>query len=300
MPVLLSVAGLLVIGLAALGWLRWRQEREVAGTWHSLADDSSGERFRTEMVDGLPGPARRYLLHAIEPGTPLSRSVRLTMSGAIRMNRDGDLLPMESEELLAADRGYVWRARLRMAGVPIRGHDVYVDGEGRMRWWLAGLIPVVRADGPGLSRSAAGRLLAETALFLPSMLLPSRGARWEPVDDSTAVVRLETHGEEAEITLEVDGAGRLERLTVPRWNSDPDNGPVGYLPFVSEDFEDERTFGGFTIPGRFRGGWRLGEEGEFPFFYPVIEDAEYPGASGSDPRDPRSFERHRGPGTTAQ
>lgn len=266
--------------VSGIGFLVWRrsQDRQVQAAWDELQDTGNNQRFDAEMVADLPEPARRYLLRSIEPGTPLSRSVRLTMVGSIRMSRDGDLLPMQSEELLTAEHGYVWRARIEMGALPIRGHDVYVDGAGRMRWWLAGFVPIVRADGPDVSRSAAGRLLGGTALFLPGMLLPSRGARWEAVDGSTAIVRLEAHGEEAAITLEIDQDGRLERMTVPRWNSDPDIGTVGYLPFVGDEFEDERTFGGYTLPTRFRAGWRLGEEGEFPFFYPVIEGAEYSGA----------------------
>lgn len=271
---LTSVALLTVAGIGLLLWRRSR-ERRVQRAWNDLETPAPAERFDPAMVVDLPDPARRYLLHAIEPGTRLSRGVRLTLTGSMRMSRDGGLLAMESEELLTAERGYVWRARIQMGALRIRGHDLYVHGEGRMRWWLAGLIPVVRADGPDVSRSAAGRLLAETALFLPSMLLPEAGARWKAVDASTATVRLEAGGEEVDITLVVDPQGRLRRLTVPRWNADPDIGPVGHLPFVSDEFEEERTFGGYTIPTRFRAGWRLGEDGEFPFFYPEVEEAEY-------------------------
>jgi len=271
---LTSVALLTVAGIGLLVWRRSR-ERRVRQAWTDLEAPASSERFDPAMVADLPEPARRYLLHAIEPGTRLGNSVRLTMSGSIRMSRGGNLLAMESEELLTAERGYVWRARIQMGALRIRGHDLYVHGEGRMRWWLAGLIPVVRADGSGVSRSAVGRLLAETALFLPAMLLPDRGVRWEAIDASTATVRLEAGGEDAEINVTVDREGRLRRLTVPRWNADPGVGPVGYLPFVSDEFEEERTFGGYTLPTRFRAGWRLGEDGEFPFFYPEVEEAEY-------------------------
>ena len=45
--------------------------------------------------------------------------------------------------------------------------------------------------------------------------------------------------------------------------------------FPGDGFEAERTFGGFTIPTRFRAGWRLGEAGEFPFFHATIEGARY-------------------------
>jgi len=99
------------------------------------------------------------------------------------------------------------------------------------------------------------------------------------VNASTAVVHLEADDEETDITLQVNREGRLQRMTVRRWNADPEVGPVGYLPFVSEDFADERTFGGYTIPTRSRAGWRLGDDDEFAFFFPLVEEAEYPGSS---------------------
>jgi hypothetical protein len=225
------------------------------------------------MVDALPAPARRYLLHAIAPGTPLAASVALTMSGSIRLSREGRSLPTSSVEMLAPPRGYIWQARTWMGPLPIAGHDLLVGERAEMRWWAAGLVPIMRASGAETARSATGRLLGES-IFIPSVLL-APDARWEAVDDAHARVRLRAGAEEVELTLEVDADGRLRRASFPRWNGDPRNGPVGYLTFVSDGFEAERGFGGYTIPTRFRAGWRLGEEDEFPFFFATIEDATY-------------------------
>lgn len=276
-PVLLVVSALLVLGAAILHVFRLRAERRVGALWR-LLDESAGvadpSRFDPGMVEGLPEPARRYLLHAIEPGAPLATSVRLTMPGSIRLARHGDPLPMKSEEILVPARGYVWRARVGGGLMRIRGHDRLLDGEAEMRWWLWGFVPVVRASGPDVSRSAVGRLLAGS-IFLPCQLLPCRGARWETVDDSTARVRLDAHGEEGVLTLCVGPDGSLQRMSFPRWNSDPKNGPIGYVPFGSDRLCEERTFGGYRIPTRFRGGWRLGEDEEFAFFFGHITEAEY-------------------------
>lgn len=274
-PVFVGAAFVLLLALGALFLLRKREERRVVELGHALATANGGERFDPGMVEELPEPARRYLLHVLEPGAPLASSVRLSLPGSVRMSRRGDPLPLQSEETLAAGRGYVWTARMKTGPVTIRGFDAYADGEGEMRWWLAGLLPVVRKDGQDVSRSAAGRLAGGSALFLPSTLLPSRGADWDAVDDTTVRVRIPVRGEAYEITLEVDPEGRLTRMSYPRWNSDPNNGPVGHLPFVSDRFGDECTFDGHTLPTRFRAGWRLGEEDEFPFFFVRGAEAVY-------------------------
>ena len=45
------------------------------------------ETFEPTMTRGLPEPARRWLGHAIAPGTPLWGSVELTMHGRIKLGR---------------------------------------------------------------------------------------------------------------------------------------------------------------------------------------------------------------------
>ncbi|MCA9738989.1 MAG: DUF6544 family protein [Gemmatimonadota bacterium] len=262
-----------VLGAAtALGVaLRLLREGQAARAWDALDGHASPQVFDVSMVEGLPEPARRWLLHSVAPGTPLASSVTLTLPGTLRLARDGDPLTMTSEERLDPTRGYVWRARVRMGPVSIRGYDLYVDGRGEMRWWLAGMVPIVRASGPDLDRSAAGRLLGES-IFVPTVLLPARGARWDAVDDERVRVRVDDGHEALTLTLTVRPDGSLARVDFLRWNSDPKNGPVGPLPFATE-LSDDRDFGGYTIPTRLEAGWRLGKAEEFRFFTARVTDA---------------------------
>ena len=239
------------------------------------ADRAGGVgHFDPDRLRGIPECARRYLLHAIAPGTALATSVRLAMRGSIRLSPSAAAFSMSAVETLAPPRGYVWEASVRRGPLVLSGFDAFVDGRGEMRWWLAGIVPVVRAEGEALARSALGRMVGE-AVFLPSVLLPSEIVRWTDIDDRTAAVRFSAHGEEVELALELDPDGRLVRLSFPRWNADPRNGPLGYQPFVCDNLTGERCFDGYTIPTRYRAGWRLGSENEFPFFFATIEGADY-------------------------
>jgi hypothetical protein len=121
--------------------------------------------FTSEELDGLPEPARRHLTQAITPGTPLATSARLRMRGRIKIGR---WLPFRARQVLDPHHGFVWAART--AGM-ITGSDRYVDGAGGMDWKLAGLVTVLHADGPDVSRAAAGRAGAE-AIWVPTALLP--------------------------------------------------------------------------------------------------------------------------------
>ena len=51
------------------------------------AATATAETFDPAAITGLPEPARRWLSHAIAPGTPLWSSVELTMNGQIKLGR---------------------------------------------------------------------------------------------------------------------------------------------------------------------------------------------------------------------
>lgn len=264
---LLPVAA--VGGVLGLWAARVRQEQALEPLWRELQAPGAAETFDPAMVKGLPAPAQRYLRRAIAPGTPLARSARLTMHGTLRLSPGGDALPMRAEQVLAPPAGFVWRARVGRGAMRVRGYDRFGHEAGAMRWWMLGLVPIVRADGADVTRSAAGRLAGE-GVMVPSMLLPGRGAAWEAVDDSTARVRMTVGGEPVVTTLRIDADGRLRQASIQRWR----DAASGYVRFDVE-LSAERTFGGYTVPTHLRAGWRLGEADEFPFFDATIDSVEY-------------------------
>ena len=226
------------------------------------------EMFQPEMVDDLPEPARRFLLRAIAPGTPLATSVELTMHGELRLDPDRDPVPFVAEQTLAPPEAFLWEARTRAGLVRIRGFDRYEAGEGEMRWKLWGLIPVVRAKGTDVTRSAARRLAME-AVLVPSVLVPGGGVTWEEVDENRALFRMTVGEEPVETMLEVDPEGRPVRASAMRWSERA--GP-GYEPFVVE-LSGELTADGYTIPAQVSAGWSLGRENAFRFFEATLDGA---------------------------
>ncbi len=95
-----------------------------------LWDFASTDEHRFDGVDlrRLPKVAQRYLEHSIAPGTPLASAVRLRMHGEIKLK---SWHPFSAEQVIRWDRGMIWRASVRMHGIPIRGSDALVDCVGR-------------------------------------------------------------------------------------------------------------------------------------------------------------------------
>jgi hypothetical protein len=232
---------------------------------------SGHTQFPPSGFDNLPESAQRYLQHAIAPGTPLALPVRLRMHGEIKMRR---WLPFRADQIIRSDRGMIWQATAQIFGMTIRGYDRLIDGEGMMRWKLRGIIPLISAQGPDITKSAAGRLKAES-IWLPSVLCNS-DVRWTEPEPSRLNATFAVLDDAEPIELTIDDAGRLNSFKLSRWGN-PGRGPFRRVAFGGL-VEAHGTFNGYTIPTQMRTGWyfgteRFGQDGAF--FRVTIDDAEY-------------------------
>lgn len=232
---------------------------------------ASSRPFDSAALDRLPEAAARYLRHAIAPGTPLASAVRIRSHGEIRLKR---WFSFEADQVVRWDRGMVWQATARVFGAPISGSDRLIDDEGQMRWNLLGVVPVVRAGGADISRSAAGRVNIES-IWLPSVLC-AEDVQWAQLSPQRVSAVFTAHKETAYLELEVDAAGRIQSMRMPRWGN-PAGEPFHYVDFGGWA-ESEGEFGGYTIPTRVRIGWFFGSErfeAEGEFFRATVDAVEY-------------------------
>jgi hypothetical protein len=229
--------------------------------------------FTEEELKGLPPAVARYLGAAIAPGTPLVPTVRLTMRGSIKLGKWW--LPFRARQRLAPHGSSVWAARVAAV---VSGADRYVDGRGSMRWKLFGLFPLVRADGPDLSRSSAGRFGAE-AIWVPASLLPRFGVTWIQDDDFSITATFRKGEVDMALHIALEDDGRMRSVHFERWG-DPDNSGTFRLAPFGVDVTGYRMFHGLTIPRAGRGGWfhgtRRWAEGEF-FRYAITSLEPAPG-----------------------
>lgn len=220
----------------------------------SLSLPPSGSPFASDALHGLPAAVRRYLTASIAEGTPPYRAARFAMRGEIRLG--SRWIRFTGQELLAPRDGFLWTARTRIG---ISGSDHYVAGAGAMSWKLLGLVPVLRAQGPDVSRSARGRATGEAA-WLPTALLPAAGASWEDAtDDAHLTARVVTDGHETALDLVVGGDGRLRSVGFDRWG-DPDDAGTFAVHRFGMDVAEYGTFGGLTIPVAGLAGWHHGSD----------------------------------------
>ena len=219
----------------------------------------------------LPEAARRCLKHAVAPGTPLARAVRLRMHGEFRMKQ---WYPFAAEQVIRGDGQMLWQARIGYHGLPITGFDSVLGGEGAMQWKLLGFLPLAEVSGPQVTRSAIGRIEGES-LWLPSLLC-GEDVAWSADNSSQVHARFGMRGEKADLSLEIAEGGGIKSILYPRWGN-PEGEAFHYAPFGGI-VEAEGTFGGYTIPTCLRVGWYFGTprfESEGEFFRVTIDDARY-------------------------
>lgn len=152
------------------------------------------ETFDPTKLGVLPVGARQYLQHAICAGTPLATAVRFRMHGEIKLK---GWSAFEAEEVINWDQGFIWQAKMTMRGLHIRGEDTVTHGKGAMRWKLLGVVPLVNASGPDITRSAAGRMNVES-LRLPSVLA-YRHVSWGEREPLHPRASFSAHGETADL-----------------------------------------------------------------------------------------------------
>ena len=228
--------------------------------WTALAHGSPGEpaTFDPATLADLPPPAQRLLGRALPSSVALTTTVELSMEGEIRLG--GRWFPFTAEQILSAGKGFVWSPVVGGRLVRFVGADLLTADDARMDFRFHGVIPVVRADGPDIRRSAQGRLAGETVAWLPQALTPQLGAQWTPVDDERAVVTLDAAGSDIDVTVVVDGDGRIRRAGLDRWNGSAE--PPRLEPFGASVDSGFTASNGVCIAGRGAAGWDFGTDGE--------------------------------------
>jgi hypothetical protein len=213
-----------------------------------MAPTTSAAAFSLAMLNGLPEPVRRWLTHAIAPGTPLCCSAVFRQHGQIKV---GFWQRYEADWVLCPPHGFVWAAATRLGPLPVSGFDRYSRCSGEMSWRLWGRIPLVTAQSPDVTRSARGHLAGEFC-FVPAAALAT-GVSWEGLDHDPAA-SVDTDGHASQVTITVGETGALTRVDVPRWGR-PDRKPFGEHLFTGLLDGPQVRFGGFTIPASARAGW---------------------------------------------
>ena len=224
-----------------------------------------------ESIAELPQPVQRSLRHSGIVGRNIPTAVRLRQEGQIRKGPDSRWLRFTAQEEYTLDPPrFHWRAALKIAGLTL-GHatDSLLDGQGRMRVRLLGLLTVVDEAGPEMDQGTLMRWLNETMWF-PAVWATS-AVVWEPIDEMSAVASVSTGDLSVRAEFRFDNDGRLIDFRADRYR---DIGSGFEMTPWSTPLTEHSLFDGIELPSSGSAVWIL-EEGDLEYIQIRLREIQY-------------------------
>lgn len=285
---LLFVLSLLLLVLLPLSILHliWRsRQRQARRNWQALytIDPGRPPAFDPASIRDLPEPVQRFFLHTIKPGTPLYQSAEIMLRGEFsfgpRENSSGTSVSnyqaLLARQVLRAGTGMIWEAKIGSGLTLWQGSDGLIDEYSWTQFAWRNLFPVALIQrNRDHYRSAAGRMLAESAFWTPTVLLTLPGVRWEAHDAQSIVATISHRHLTVSVTLKLNGQGQPIDVSFLRWSNANADKIYRLQPFGGY-LSDFREFDGVMIPTQIEAGNFFGTADYFPFYKVQVEQLRW-------------------------
>jgi hypothetical protein len=207
--VIIGVAVVFVVGWAGLK-VRPAPFAPYGGPAGEPAADAPAELGTVPVPSDLPAPVARFYRELY--GDALPRFDTVVLSGRATLRIMGVTLPARWRFVHDVGDAYRHEIVATWFGLPLlRVDERFVDGAGRMR------LPFGTEQGPAVDQGANLALWAE-AMWFPAALATDPRARWEPVDDVTALLRIPFGDERETLVARFDPrSGLLDTLEAMRF-----------------------------------------------------------------------------------
>ncbi|MBK9184250.1 MAG: hypothetical protein IPM83_14345 [Ignavibacteria bacterium] len=256
---IIFVAAALIIGIAFVwGYWRWATRTEtLRSKLYGAMQSPIPATYDPHELDSLPSCVQRYLRLVLVPGQPIIREVYLEHEGEMDMSQD-KWVPFTSKQYISTrEPGFIWDARIAMfPGIHVHVHDAFVDGKGLLHASVIGLITMMEQSGSAFDYGEYLRWCAESAWY-PTVLLPSQGASWQPLTDTSARVTFKNGSLTATLTVTFSPDGLMSTIRAEDRGREV-NGTVVPTPWEGR-WSNYIRMNGMLVPGTGEVAWILKE-----------------------------------------
>ncbi|MBK7577928.1 MAG: hypothetical protein IPI24_10915 [Ignavibacteria bacterium] len=253
------VVAALIIGIVyAWGYYRWATRTEsLRSKLYGTMQSPIPATYDPHELDSLPSCVQRYLRLVLVPGQPIIREVYLEHKGKMDMSQD-KWVPFTSKQYISTrEPGFIWDARIAMfPGIKAHVHDAFVDGKGLLHASVIGLITMMEQSGSAFDYGEYLRWCAESAWY-PTVLLPSQGASWQPLTDTSARVTFKNGSLTATLTVTFSPDGLMSTIRAEDRGREV-NGTVVPTPWEGR-WSNYIRMNGMLVPGTGEVAWILKE-----------------------------------------
>ncbi|MDF0598584.1 DUF6544 family protein [Psychromarinibacter halotolerans] len=262
----MGVLTIVGIGAAAL-LLALLVARARFGAFVAGFEAKLGRTRPVPVTDRLPPRVREFAQRCDASADDIAARVHLTQLAELQREPGGPWYWLEARQTIATgEPGFVWEGWRPFCGTTkVRVVDSFVNGAGRLRVQILGLVRIIEAKGADVDRGEAMRYLAELP-WAPDAILGNPSVSWRMEDEDHAVATLEAAGGPVSVRFRFDGAGDIvEFFAKDRPKLQPGGGVVlcdwrGY-------FRNYRMIGTRRIPS----------EGEVGYVEGGVYDAYFQG-----------------------
>lgn len=205
--------------------------------------------------DRLPAAVHGLALRLGADQEAQRSSVHLTQSGRMKPPGAASWMSFRATQTISTTEcAFDWRARGGPFGV-VSARDALADGEGRFDVMALGIVPISRVEhSAALVRGELMRYLAELP-WAPDAILLNAGLRWRVDGPDTIAVSAGDGETGAEVTLSLDGEGRVLQAFAP---DRPRSATAPTLPTPwRARFSDYRRHDGMWLPFAGEVAWEI-------------------------------------------
>jgi hypothetical protein len=234
--------------------LRAAYEADVA---RGLARAGVAQPITEADLAPLPPPVQRYLRTTGVVSLPRVRYFHARMHGRIRSGADARWMPIIAEQynFFDGEPQRLFYMNASMFGIPLQGFHRYVGRSASMLVKVAGIIPVVNASGPDMTKAETVTLLNDMSIMAPSTLIDPR-IEWEAIDDRTVRATLTNAGQSIRAELEFNAAGDLTNFRSGDRQKSSEDGASMTPARWSTPIGGYRSFGPFRLASHGEGRWQ--------------------------------------------
>ncbi len=162
------------------------------------------------LPDGLPAPVARFFRKVYGDRVPLIDSAVISGKAVLRIK--GITLPGRYRFIHIAGQGYRHYIEATFFGIPVmKVNEHFLDGRARLE------LPFGVFEGEQVDQAANLGLWAES-MWLPAILINDPRARWEPVDDETALLNVPFEDDYQQLLVRFDpDTGLLRSMEAMRF-----------------------------------------------------------------------------------
>ncbi|HSM56846.1 MAG TPA: DUF6544 family protein [Candidatus Sulfomarinibacteraceae bacterium] len=191
----------IIVALVIIGWIGLRVR---PAPFDPISLPATAAQT-TPLPDGLPAPVDRFYRQVYGDEVPVVKSA--VLSGRATMRIQGITFPARFRFTHRAGDDYRHYIEATLFGLPLmRVNERYLEGVGRME------LPVGTVeDEPKVNQGANLALWAE-GLWFPTLFVTDDRARWEAVDENTALLFVPYGDEEEHFVVRFDPQTGRPRL----------------------------------------------------------------------------------------